>query len=947
VRLRTAGFLPAIALSLFLPVSLFASGPNKVIAHSLQWKIARTAHFDIHFTRDSAPWVPFAAKTAEAAYDRLTRALGVVPSERTSLFLFPNHNIFEENNIADVDEGTGGVTEAFKNRIIVFSDGTRSWMEDVITHEFSHVLQFEILYGGFWKSARLLKSPLYPLWVMEGEAEWGTGEMDRVQEDLVLRDAALDGTLPSLFELHGFNHLKPHQVTLAYKSGASAIRFLAEKYGPDFPGKLLKAMRDRFDVPTLVSELTHKDFKAFNTQWREHLRAHYAAQAARLALKDPETFGARLTAPPPLPAFDEAPALSPDGGFLAFITDRRGPPEVAVMDLKSGAVRFLAGRPSDRIEYVHAEQHALSFSADGRWLAFVGEKEQRDYLYLYDLKRDRFRRIRTPFEQIRSPVFHPSEDRLVVVGLKDGVNDLYEISSRGRLLRRLTDTAEDKSGPAWSPDGRSIAYSVEVQTGTRFERDLALLDVNTLAVRRVTSLPGRETSPVWTPDGKSLIFVGDALENVRNLYRLDLAHGRTLLLTRVTGGISSPTLNRDGSRMVFSSLRHGSMNLYSAGPELWNPSADKADVARAEGPENAEALAAGAKAGGWENNPALSSYFPALPSSPYRFRASTDLFFPVFYYSSQDGLFLATLWQASEHLGDHQIQGTLQYGSGTNFLDYNLEYRYVRFRPQFVASLSGDKFYEDVDRIEQRLDQQKAVGVIYPLDRFLSVETLLTDTRWDDRIGGDTPSRTLSEENAASLSLARDTTTGRWLETTDGSRAELTQTEARPVYGGTWEYDATQAVFERFLPTGGESAVAFRGVAGTSDGPTPKLFRIGGGDRLRGYSRNGDENYASRYVIGNLEWRMPLKYLGGGGAPLLPEVAFKAIFGALFIDGGYDGTPIDLMALGARRERASAGAGLRIPTFIFQTYPLTLSVDLAKRLDANRWAWYLYLGPRF
>jgi dipeptidyl aminopeptidase/acylaminoacyl peptidase len=198
-------------------------------------------------------------------------------------------------------------------------------------------------------------------------------------------------------------------VTLAYKSGASAIRFFAEEYGPDFPGKLLKAMRDRFDVSILASELTHKDFRALDSQWREHIRAHYTAQAARLALKEPESFGARLTAPPSLPAFDESPALSPDGERLAFMTDRRGPPEVAVINLKTGAVRFLAGRPSDRIEYVHAEQHALSFSADGHWLAFVGEKEQRDYLYLYDLKRDRLRRIRTPFEQIRSPVFHPSE----------------------------------------------------------------------------------------------------------------------------------------------------------------------------------------------------------------------------------------------------------------------------------------------------------------------------------------------------------------------------------------------------------------------------------------------------------------------------------------------------------------------------------------------------------
>lgn len=937
--------LLSLLLATLLGPSLHAFGQNQVNVHNFRWKVAKSAHFDIHYTAESEPLLPSVMRYAERAYARLTRALGVEPSERTSLFLFPTHNQFEENNIVPVGEGTGGVTEAFKSRIVLFNDGTQFWLDHVVTHEFTHVLQFEVLYGGFWKSARLLKSPLYPLWVMEGLAEYGIGDIDRAEEDLYLRDASLDHALYSLFELHGFNHLKPHQVTLGYKSGASLMRFLHDEYGPDVPARLLKGMRERFDAASVASDLTHQDIRSLDARWREHLTDYYTAQAARLKLQEPGVYGARLTLPDSLPVFNVQPVLSPDGKKLAFMTDRAGPQEVVLVDMETGVSRVLAGHQWDALEDIHTDGRALSFSPDGRWLAFTGEKEQRDFLYLYDLKRDRLRRVRTPFEQIRSPVFHPSENKLVIVGMKNGTNDLYEITPRGKVLRRLTDSPADESDPAYSPDGKTLAFSLEVPAGEKYERDLAALDLETLQVRLLTTLPGEETAPCFTPDGKSLVFVGDALEGVRNLYRLDVDSGRVLLLTRVIGGNDKPSISRDGSRIVFSSFRHNSEDVYVAGPALWNPPDGKAEVVLA-----AQAARPVSVSSAPVVPPFLSAEGGAFGFSekvPYRFRASTDLFFPVVYYSSQDGLFFAGLWQASEHLGNHEVQGTIQYGSGQNFVDYQAQYTYKRFRPQFMIGMSGLTEYQDLEKLQQHRERNRFVGVVYPLDRFQSLSTRLVTQRWEDIVRGDVPSDAFDKNNFASFSFIRDTSTGRYLAVTDGSRFRLTENTARYVLGGTRDYNTTQAEFHRFAPTGGESALAFRSIAGTSAGVSPELFRIGGPDRLRGYSRNDLGNQASRYAIGNLEWRVPLKYLNDAGVALFPEIAFKALYGVLFVDGGYDGTPGDRMALGAKRVRSSVGAGFLIPSFILQTYPLTLSADVAKRTDDGHWSWYLSLGPEF
>ncbi|MGQ0645149.1 MAG: peptidase MA family metallohydrolase, partial [Elusimicrobiota bacterium] len=522
MRDKNHAFGSLLGVFVFL-LSLHASdasafGKNKVITEDPRWQVRATRHFDIHFTPDAAAIVPRAAYYLENAYERITRDLDIRIEGRTPFFLFSDHNRFEENNIADVGEGTGGVTEAFKNRFIVFNNGTEEWLDHVITHEFGHVAEFEILYGGFWKSIRLLKSPLYPLWLMEGYAEYVVGDMDKAEEDLVLRDAATSGGLIPLGELHGFNHLKPNQVVQAYKQGAAAVRYLAREYGPESVANLLKSLRDRFEPGSLLVDFTGLDFAAFDRRYREFLTDHYTAQSE--GWLEPEAYGDRTSPPDLLPVFNTNPVFSPDGLRAAYLSDASGERQVMIADLDTGARRALAGRQWGKLEHIHGQRldegRALSFSPDGRWLAFAGEKKQRDYLYLYDLKRDRLRRLRPPFEQIRSPVFHPRGDRLAVVGLRNGTNDLYEVTTRGKLIRRLTESPADENDPSYSPDGETLVYSQEVFVSSaaeqgagdpfafrhprippapRPERVLMRLDLATLAVSPLTDMPGDEVSP--------------------------------------------------------------------------------------------------------------------------------------------------------------------------------------------------------------------------------------------------------------------------------------------------------------------------------------------------------------------------------------------------------------------------------------------------------------------
>ena len=191
-------------------------GRNQVVRRDFDWKVVSTEHFDIHYYAQSAPLLPFAARTLERSYARLSLGLSTGFDRRRPFFLYASLNDMQQSSIVDTGDGTGGVTEAFKDRFMVFNDGSRRWLDTVITHELAHVFQYHVLVSGWWKSARILKTIVYPLWMMEGMAEYFTRGLDDAPGEILIRDAATSEGLIPLWKLEHFSHLKPHQVRLAY-----------------------------------------------------------------------------------------------------------------------------------------------------------------------------------------------------------------------------------------------------------------------------------------------------------------------------------------------------------------------------------------------------------------------------------------------------------------------------------------------------------------------------------------------------------------------------------------------------------------------------------------------------------------------------------------------------------------------------------------------------------
>jgi Tol biopolymer transport system component len=170
-------------------------------------------------------------------------------------------------------------------------------------------------------------------------------------------------------------------------------------------------------------------------------------------------------------------------------------------------------------------------------------------------------------------------------------------------VTQLTDDEFADLHPAWSPDGKTIAFASDRFTTSLEDLTfgpvrVALLDVETRTIRPLTgsSDGGKQISPQWSPDGKAIYYVADP-DGVSNIYRVELETGDIRRVTSESSGISgitstSPALAVASStgKLAFSAYRDGHFEIQT----LEQTSAQSAPIVTA-GRRHANAIATPAR----------------------------------------------------------------------------------------------------------------------------------------------------------------------------------------------------------------------------------------------------------------------------------------------------------------------------------------------------------------
>ena len=184
----------------------------------------------------------------------------------------------------------------------------------------------------------------------------------------------------------------------------------------------------------------------------------------------------------------------------------------------------------------------------GEVIAYSAPGEVTQDIFIQDLSRGIVRNVTSAFgsHHETSPAWSPDRWHIAFSAPPDtyALSDIYVIALDGSGLRQLTTFAGNDFHPAWSPDGRQIAYASYIGGGTA---DIYIIDSDGSNLRQLTATTPYEYEPTWSPDGLLIAF--HTLDKGRESIRLvDAADGNERVL--VDGSYSSPVWSPDGVRIA-------------------------------------------------------------------------------------------------------------------------------------------------------------------------------------------------------------------------------------------------------------------------------------------------------------------------------------------------------------------------------------------------------------
>lgn len=542
----------AVWLALAPAASAQYFGRNKVQYKKLDFQVLKTAHFDIYFYPEEREGVDIAARMSERWLARLERIFAHELSGRQPLVLYASHPDFEQTNAiqGELGEGTGGVTEPLRRRIVLPLGGPLADTDHVIGHELVHAFQFDITTprGGSPVQTGAFR---LPLWFIEGMAEYlSIGPVDP-NTAMWLRDALRASAdskdakdkLPAIEDLDNPKYFP-------YRWGQAFWAYVAGQYGDDVVRRMLAVGAAAGDYNVAIEKVLGVKTKELSEAWHASMRRTYEPVLA--ATSPPSSVGRVIVASEGLGGdLNVGPALSPDGKWVAFLSTRSVfSTDLFVAEAATGRiVKKLTSTATDphfsSIQFIYS---AGAWDAESRRIAIATVSSGRPALAIFDMPGgDKSREVTIPeVDEVFNPTWAPDGHAIAFTGMVRGLTDLFIYDLNASRLSRLTNDPYAEIQPAWSPDGRRIAfatdrYSSDLATLSIGNYRIALLDVESGRIEQTRAFTdGKNINPQWTPDGSAVLFISDR-GGIANLFRLTLATGDVVQLTNVATGLSGIT----------------------------------------------------------------------------------------------------------------------------------------------------------------------------------------------------------------------------------------------------------------------------------------------------------------------------------------------------------------------------------------------------------------------
>lgn len=553
-------------------------GKNIVQYEKFDWSYIQSKYFDIYFY-DSDSYnknqsdfeinsnAQFVANESMKAYNNISNAIGWKLKNRVPIIVYNSHNDFQQTNIIDMymPEGVGGVTELYKNRVVIPYDGNYKQFRNVIHHELVHAFINDYIYKGSIKNMKNEDVVLIPLWMNEGLAEFLAAPWD-AESDMWIRDLVINSEkLPKLNELNGF---------LAYRGGQSIWKYIVEKLDTAYNAKqteaptiiatIFSAISSSSDLNSALEKSLNINLEDLESGWHNYLKEEYWPDIKN-RIQIEEISNTILDYNKINSSYDIAPSISPNGEKIAYYSNQDGLMSICIIPsdckncTKKSINQILISGTNIDFEELHILKPGISWSKNSDQIILASASRGKDVLYIIDISTNKKNKIE--FDQynlnsISQPIWNPVKDNIIAfVGIDNEQSDLYLYDLELEELTQITDDIFSIKEISWSGNGEKILFSSDRgEIGNIYwseQYDLYSLDIYSRLISQLTNSPFNEHYPISIYSDSLFFYISDK-NGINNIYFQDYKTKSNQMLTNVYTGITNITGNKNN--IYFSSL---------------------------------------------------------------------------------------------------------------------------------------------------------------------------------------------------------------------------------------------------------------------------------------------------------------------------------------------------------------------------------------------------------